>query len=701
MNNAIFSQHLMDLGIITEDGLEFIASAYPDTSLVEALEDANIVSEYVVYNKLADFLNIGFIDLSSVTPMMFAVNLVPSDILIKNEIVPISCDHNSFHVATSCPGDWELTEYLRFVTDRSIVEHACRRSQIIEMFYDLFGEEETNVALALSASQETDKSTQESSETLQDHLEFDDEDGQNASVKILNRVLKNAIRRNASDIHIEPHKGKIAIRIRIDGELMILGELSPSVGAYVISRIKVLSEMDISETSKPQDGNISVQTGDSNYDLRVSTVATPYGEKVVMRVLDPKQGQVQLDQLGLLLDTKERVLELSSKPQGLIIITGPTGSGKNTTLCSIINCLKSEVSNIVSVEDPIEYEIEGINQIGVNPKKGLTFPKVLRALLRQDPNIIYIGEIRDEETASIACLAAQTGHLVFSTLHTNDAASAVTRLLNMGVSNIVLADALTGVLAQRLSRRICKECGHSVTPTQEDIDRLVFLPADTPIALKIGDGCSKCSNTGYRGRIAVNEFLVVDEDIRKMITAGSAAVDINSTAREKGMRTMWETGSVLVSMGLSTFEEIERHVPKSESTIVKKSFPETILVVDDDPGILKLCQRFLESHECEVVTASDGDYAMHSIEDKMPDFVLTDLNMPRMDGYTLCAQIRQNPRTAHLPIIVMTGKGSTEEAECMTLEIGVNDFIRKPVKQTSLVARIRAAYKRHLESQKA
>ncbi len=705
MNNVLLSQYLIESGIIDEEQLQLVLDSAPDRPVTQVLEEMNVATEVRVYTELSNYLGLRYIDLDDHSPTLQALNLLPADMLQKYKIVPIAANDANLEIATACPGDSDVLEEIQFITNRTITEHLARPAQIIETLENLIISGDNGEY----ASEEVKLGRRDAGRNLESelphvigdatsilaHLEFDDMEDSGSAVRILNRMLKNAIHRNVSDMHVEPRKGRLVIRVRIDGELSELCQLPAMVGHAVISRLKVLAEMDITESSRPQDGSFTVKTGDRKFDLRVSSVPTPYGEKIVIRLLDPDQGKVKLESLGLLTDAREKLDSLTAQSQGMIIITGPTGSGKSTTLCSAINSIKSMVSNIVSVEDPIEYEIEGVNQISVNTKRGITFATVLRALLRQDPNVIYIGEIRDEETAKIACQAAQTGHLVFSTLHTNDAGSAVTRLLNFGVDRFALADALTGVVAQRLSRRVCPDCGTLATPHKSIMDELSNLSADiTPRPME-GKGCKNCNNTGFKGRVAVTELLVVDADIKKMIIENRSAGEISKKARSSGMKCMWETGLQLAALGMTTYPELCRHVPKSEVAKKKKEFPSRILVVDDEPSILKLCQKTFKDVETEIVTASDGDYALEAIRKQNPDFVITDLNMPRMDGYTLCRKIRQDPSTAGLPIIVMTGKGSLEEAECSSFEIGATDFISKPIKPTALLTRVRVAYRRH------
>ncbi len=696
MNESLFREHLLEGEIVTLEEIVRAETTYPDLHLCVALDKTGILTEDQLYCRLSTYLNVDYVDLNTMMPSMFAVKMVIPRVLHKLAVIPLSCNHDTFVVATACPGDWDAREELRFVTNRQIVEYIARRSQIDEVLGDLFGEVLETVEE--SSDQEMAKKGAAYRERVdpKQYLEFSKEDSRNAAVTVLNRLLKNSIYRNVSDMHIEPQKEIVVIRVRIDGELSIVSELPNEIGRSVISRVKVLAKMDIAEKRRPQDGSFAVKTKNLRFDLRASSVATPYGEKIVIRFLNPNQGKVKLVDLGLLPEVKEQLEVLSRNPQGLIIITGPTGSGKNTTLCSIINHLKSSVSNIVSVEDPIEYKIEGVNQIGINPKRGITFVSVLRAVLRQDPNVIYVGEIRDTETAEIVCHAAQTGHMVFSTLHTNDAASAVTRLLNLGVDRHVLADSLTAVVAQRLSRRLCAACAEPVEPTDKERRQLSVVQGKIAVGLQRSTGCGKCNDTGYQGRIAVNELLVIDKTLRDMIVSGKSSVDLGRQARLNGMSNMWETGLKLAAMGKTTIDEMSRHVPEYEAAAQERvsDFPASILVVDDDERMRAVITDVFSEMSVAIHVAKDGDHALKLIEARKPEFVITDLIMPRLNGFKLCERIRENPETSDLPIIVMSG-GASEDAECTSLELGANDFVRKPISAAALVARVRSVFRRH------
>jgi type IV pilus assembly protein PilB len=381
-------------------------------------------------------------------------------------------------------------------------------------------------------------------------------------VKFVNLLVSQAVADGASDIHIEPNERELRVRYRIDGVLHEVMRSPKSIQSGVISRLKIMAEVDIAERRVPQDGRFSVTTGGKSVDLRFSTLPTVYGEKIVMRILDKSSVLMTLDDLGFL-DHNLKQFEASyTKPYGMILVTGPTGSGKSTTLYATLNVVNHEGVNIVTTEDPVEYRLAGINQVQVNPKVGLTFGSALRSILRQDPDVVLVGEMRDRETAQIGIEAALTGHLVLSTLHTNDAPSAVTRLTEMGIEPFLVGSAVDCVLAQRLARKVCSKCVDMQRPEAFILkeagfsDDIVEERPEVPVAV----GCTACSNTGYRGRLAVHEVMTVTEEIERLTVARASSEDVARVATEQGMRSLREDGLAKVLLGRTTIEEIGRVV---------------------------------------------------------------------------------------------------------------------------------------------
>jgi type IV pilus assembly protein PilB len=384
--------------------------------------------------------------------------------------------------------------------------------------------------------------------------------GEDASViQLVHRVIKEAVERGTSDIHFEPQEEDMRVRYRIDGVLQEAATVPVSAIPAVISRIKILSDLDIAERRIPQDGRISLEVDNKAIDLRVATLPSAYGEKVVMRILDQSKVMIQLEQLGMLPQALERFTKAFSQAHGAVLVTGPTGSGKSTSLYGALNQLNTVEKHIITIEDPVEYQLPGITQVQVNNKAGLTFASGLRSMMRADPDIIMVGEIRDRETAQIAIEAALTGHLVLSTLHTNDAPSTINRLMNMGIEPFLVATATQLIAAQRLVRRICANCKEIVDMTPQAIANLGYRKDEVgTFSVYKGRGCDKCNNTGYKGRVGLIEVMVIDDDIRDLILAGGTAVDIKKKAIENGMITLRRSGLVKIKEGITTVEEVVR-----------------------------------------------------------------------------------------------------------------------------------------------
>ncbi len=376
-------------------------------------------------------------------------------------------------------------------------------------------------------------------------------------IRLVNDILFRALQMRASDVHVHPYESKLQIRYRIDGLLYDTLTLNRNVIPLVISRIKVMAGMDIAERRMPQDGRCSVRLGQREIDLRVSTVPTSYGERAVLRILDKSTGLLTLDQLGLWKEDQKKFEKLINRTHGVIFVTGPTGSGKSTTLYACLNQIDSVQKNVMTIEDPIEYQLGGISQMQVSPKKGMTFINALRHVLRQDPDVIMVGEVRDEETANMAIQSSLTGHLVFSTLHTNDAAGAISRLLDFGVEPYLVSSSMIAVLAQRLVRRICPDCKQPYSPTEQEIAELEYKPQPDDRFYN-GPGCDKCFGTGYRGRIGIYEMMVIAEDIREMIYLKQTAGAIKKKALTHGMNTLRMDGARKAAAGITTIAEVLR-----------------------------------------------------------------------------------------------------------------------------------------------
>jgi len=552
-------------------------------------------------------------------------------------------------------------------------------------------------------------------------------------VRLVNLILSGAAKEGASDIHLEPKENHLQVRQRVDGLLHDVMKIPKDHEAATISRIKILSGMDITERRRPQDGRSRLRFERKRIDLRVSTLPTQFGEKAVIRLLDSRRAQVTMDQLDFTPANLSTFQTMLSRSQGMLLVTGPTGSGKSSTLYAALNWVKSSTKNIITVEDPIEYQLEGVNQVQINTKAGITFAAGLRSILRQDPNVILVGEIRDQETAGIALEAAQTGHLLLTTVHTNDSSSTISRLLDLGIEPFLISSAVIGILAQRLMRRPCPSCIVALPPkaeTIESVGKLSPLPSDAKWVA--GAGCPDCRQSGYRGRLAIHEVLQVNEEIRELISRRAPDHEIRKCARAAGMRTLLEDAILKAAQGLTTLDEVMRVAAMGDGSISRDETPkmtgvdvtsseneepgpeldefrgdapevgrndgkiedkETVLVVEDSKTIQSVLKYFLELEGYEVLLAKEGAAGLEMAKRHRPRVIVTDFNMPGMNGMTLAKELRSDPTTRSIAILMLTSEASVER-EAQALSIGVDDYILKPVEPRRLAARVKAVLAR-------
>ena len=494
------------------------------------------------------------VDLADLLIDPVAVTLIPEHLARRYVVMPIKLhDDGSLVVAMSDPGNVVALDDLRSLTGRQIVRVVCDRDQILAAIDRYLRDDEVLEALAgeLGGTDEDAAQLANMSAVVDDA----------PVVRFVNALITQAVQDRASDIHIEPQEHDVRVRYRVDGVLHEVTTQGRRILAGVVSRLKIMADLDIAERRMPQDGRLSLRVAGKSIDLRLSTLPTVYGEKVVMRILDKSSVLLELSDLGFLPESYSSYERSFRKPYGMVLVTGPTGSGKSTTLYATLNVINRAEVNIVTVEDPVEYRLPGVNQVQVNPKAGLTFAGALRSILRQDPDVLLLGEMRDQETAHIGMEAALTGHLVLSTLHTNDAASAVTRLTEMGIDSFLVASSVDCVLAQRLARRLCTRCKESFQPSPSELLTwgLPFDGHDLPVLFR-PVGCATCANTGYRGRLALHEVLTVSEEIERLIVMRAASDEIAKYARNQGMRTLREDGLAKVLAGETTVEEVARVV---------------------------------------------------------------------------------------------------------------------------------------------
>ncbi len=545
---------LLRQGRITEEQLESARSRCnkPNDRIERALVDMGFASERDVLEAIGAQLAIPIIDLSTIEVDEDILKLVPPKVVHRYGLFPVERENGTLRVATANAFDLYAFDELRMLTGLRVEPMLATEddiARVIKQYYGIGGET-------------IDAMVGDDVEIIGD-VDEDDKDliemAQEATVvKLVNEILLEAIRDRASDVHIEPHESGLEIRYRIDGVLQT-ANVPPQISQFhsaIVSRIKILSNLNIAEHRLPQDGGFKIRANNREVDLRVSIIPTVFGGAVVMRILDKSSAMLGLDVLGMRDQALEGFNKVISQPFGIILVTGPTGSGKTTTLYSALNAIKTDKIKILTIEDPVEYHLDGIQQININAKIGLTFASGLRSFLRHDPDVILVGEIRDLETAEVAINASLTGHVVFSTLHTNDAVTANTRLLDMGVEPFLVSSSIGGILAQRLVRKICKDCREAYDPDPSQLPSdLQLQPGDK---LYRGTGCRECRHSGYRGRFGIFELVMMDDEMREIVVRRGSAGEMFKLARQKGLKTMREDGFMKALRGDTTLEEIVR-----------------------------------------------------------------------------------------------------------------------------------------------
>ena len=712
----------------------------PDAPLWDILVARKLATDEQILGAVAARFRLPVAELSQADPKL--TTTVPEQLARRFNVVPVRQTDSFLEVATSNPFDIDAEKMLAFATGREVRMLLGSPSQIKEKLDEIYRETETAVARLLegiSGDFEVEQIKED-----EENAASEEQASQRPILRLVDTMIADGVTNRASDIHIEPVEGGVVVRYRIDGVLRQVMKIPRSAGVPLISRIKIMSKLDIADRLRPQDGRARVSVNGEAIDLRISTLPASHGEKVVIRVLNQKATTLALDSLGLSEDEEKGIRALLSNKEGIILVTGPTGSGKTTTLYSALRAVQGTGVNIVTVEDPVEYRLgENVVQVQVNEKAGLTFAAALRSILRQDPDVVLVGEIRDKETAQIALQASLTGHLVLSTLHTNDAPNTVTRLVDMGMESYKIAPALRGVVAQRLMRRLCKKCRVQATePVSERLQR--FVPPG--ITLNQAVGCSDCSMTGYRGRFSIVEVLTMNPDLERRIADGASAEKIAEAARKAGMRSLWGSGLRHVLAGESTLEELLRvtDVPREEEAAepppasprgrsgrgaTANSAPPSaaaatpisdfsmdmelldepadvdgivaggrgqgacVLLVEDEEQLRRVMKDLLQREGYRVAEARDGVQALDEVDRFAPDVIILDLNLPGLDGYGVLAQLRSRPATREIPVMVLTAKGD-EDNEVRVFELGADDFVTKPFRARALTARLEAVLSR-------
>ena len=536
-------------------------------SLTEAIYTQGYMTEAEATAALAKYHRMDFIDLSTIEIPESVIELMPETVARENAVIPIEeTGTGGLRVLMSDPNDVDTIENLRFILNRDVSVALAPKGMIIQAINTCYGQMEGESADSIL--QEFTDTAIDFTETVDDgdSMNKDEvDDSSSAIVRLVQMMIGEAVQVRASDIHVEPFDDRVRIRYRIDGVLHERDTLPKRQLGAIISRIKILAKIDIAERRREQDGRIKVSVGEKELDLRVSIIPTSNGQSCVLRLLDKDNIKIGVRQLGFSEQTYKQFMDMTKRPNGIILVTGPTGSGKTTTLYAALNNLNRPDRKIITAEDPVEYYLPGINQVEVRHKIGLDFARIIRSMLRQAPNVILVGEMRDAETASMGIQASLTGHLVFSTLHTNDAPTAITRMIDIGVPGYLVASSVVAILAQRLVRTICKKCGAPYTPPEHLIKEAGLTMDDVKDAtFRKGKGCNACQKTGFRGRIGIYEFLLIDSKVRQMIFDDTPTNEVRKYAISKGMSTLYKDGLLKVMGGITTFEEVFRVAKRTE-----------------------------------------------------------------------------------------------------------------------------------------
>ena len=553
---------LLENGMVTEDqvsqGWEKVAASEGQQNIIQALEELKFVDKNEMLQMLAQQYGMETLDLNTYKVPPEVIESVPKEVVEQYHILPVMKHDDVLTIAIGDPTDLTTLDSVRYVMKCDVDAVVSPPEQIqaaIKLYYSDTGK---GINQAMEEIQDMDEGEIPASADEGGAVNADESgEGDAPIIRLVTAIIVEAYKMHASDIHMEPLEKRYRIRYRVDGVLREVDGPPKYLQPNITSRVKIMSRLDISEKRLPQDGRIQMRVSGCDIDLRVSTIPTTHGESIVMRILEKASIQLEIPQLGFYADDQKKINQIINMPDGVFLVTGPTGSGKTTSLYAFLNTINLPNRKIITVEDPVEYQLPGINQVQVNNLADMTFANALRAMLRQAPNIIMVGEIRDAETATIAINAAQTGHLVFSTLHTNDAPSAVTRMIDMGVQPFLVSSSVRAIMAQRLLRRVCKNCAEPTTPTKEEI-RLLKLDdqfMDTA-TLKKGRGCPVCGGTGYKGRVGIYEIFQVGEDIQHLIYKKMSADVIRAAARKGGMITLREDGLRKAAAGITSLQEV-------------------------------------------------------------------------------------------------------------------------------------------------
>lgn len=714
-------RQLIDTGLVTQEQLSeaMQSNEAKQGGVLLGLIALDGLDSSAILQALAKIYKVPFLDLNHVEIDDRLIEKCPEELCREFSFVPVAMSGGELVIATADPMDYAAMDTLQFKLGQRVRSVFTNPELIQSKIRELFSDGDAAFDDAMSSLDDSgDFESGVEDENENEPADIDSlKKGAEGSpiIKLVNGIIIKAMQLGSSDIHIEAGDKSSVVRLRIDGRLRAVMKFPTKAHPMLVSRIKIMSKLDISNTRTPQDGRTKVKFGGKGFDMRVSTLPAMYGEKVVMRILDKSGLSLSLDVLAFEKKADERIRECIGRPTGAVLVTGPTGSGKTTTLYSFLHHINDEETNIVTVEDPVEFQIKGLNQVQVNARAGMTFSAALRSILRQDPDVVMVGEIRDEETAHIALHAAQTGHLVMSTLHTNDAPSTVSRLVEMGTDAVALSSCLNMIVAQRLARRLCPKCKKKVKPTLEMIQQYE-MPEDMVLYEPVG--CDACLKIGYKGRCGVHEVLYVNDRVREAIASEVSDQELMQVCREEGMYALFEDGMNKVLAGITSVKEVLRLATPPEdfsfrdridgegllmsigqaaavrdSAQVKATKDDdinTILMIDDSKSIRSLVRFILQAEGHDVVEADDGRKGLSLLQqakDKL-NLIIVDYEMPNVDGPTFIKEVRRQSKYDDIPIIMLTSR-KDEEDEVLGLDSGADDYIVKPVEPMKLQARVR------------
>ena len=677
----------------------------------DLLLEMNFVKEEDLIKIMSRVFKMPITDLGKEDIDPSAVKPISYEIAKRYGVFPVRREGNTLLLAMSDPQDIVALDDIRALVNMEIKPLLSTKSQIsasIEKYYHL---DEGLYDLLKNIVSDTKVEIIRQGKETKDKFNAGEFRGEGSAItRLVNLILSDAIREKASDVHIEPQENFVAIRYRVDGDLKSIMKIPKKMHSHLVARIKILAELDIAETRKPQDGRARMSVYERDIDLRISTIPTFYGEKIVLRLLDPKAARIQLDRLGLEDFELDIFQEAINKSQGMILVTGPTGSGKTSTIYAALNYIKDKTKNIVTIEDPIEYLIDGVSQMQVNPLKNVTFANGLRSILRQDPDVILVGEIRDRETAEIAFRASLTGHLVFTTLHTNNSVSCITRLLDIGLEPYLISSSIVLIIAQRLLKLICPHCKEEYLPEEKLFAKFrVYLDKYRIMRYYRGKGCEECSYTGFFGRTAIFEILRNNKKIRSLISNRVSEDEIFKEAKNFGLRPLAELGIKKVVEGITTIEEVAKITEIIEEGDIREKIDRfssslsgrgkqkklKVLIVDDDILIRKMVIAAFEKEKdkFEFIEAENGREALRYVYNIKPDLLVLDILMPEMDGYELTKILRSRLESVSIPIIMLTSQ-KDKESEIKGLDVGADDYITKPFDKDKLLARAKMLLRR-------